>query len=392
MKRIETVKKIAGPLLPEPFLRVLEDRALTPRDVLVFDIETTGLSPKNAQIYLIGVAHLAGDSLKITQYFAERAAEEADVLRGFAKELAACKLLLHFYGDRFDLPFVKARCEAHALDVLPDITPMTKAQDNAILSCDVQKLLTPLKQFYGLSNCRLKTLEHLMGIPRTDMMSGGELISVYKDYCVQPTAEAEKLLLLHNEDDLHGTFRILSALQPLAYLEQLRDARSENAPFSVDATRLETYTDYDGNTQNECYLTLTPAVTLPQFTTRRNGVVMHCDGKSMVLRIPVKCGEMKHFFANYQDYYYLPYEDMAVHTSVGSFVDRTYRKKATAETAFVKRDGTFLFAPKDIGLPLFREAYRAKDSYIENSEELLSSESNLTSYALSLLHYLAGFS
>ena len=40
----------------------------------------------------------------------------------------------------------------------------------------------------------------------------------------------------------------------------------------------------------------------------------------------------RHFFPNCKDYYYLIYEDTAVHKSVGEYVDRQARKKATRET------------------------------------------------------------
>lgn len=63
-----------------------------------FDIETTGLSPKNASIYLIGAAFLQDKKWTLQQWFAENTAEEEAILDAFLKFAAPYRKLVHFNG------------------------------------------------------------------------------------------------------------------------------------------------------------------------------------------------------------------------------------------------------------------------------------------------------
>ena len=56
--------------------------------------------------------------------------------------------------------------------------------------------------------------------------------------------------------------------------------------------------------------------------------------------------ELKHFYKDYHNYYYLPKEDRAIHKSVGCYVERQYRRTAKASTCYVKKEGIFLPLPK----------------------------------------------
>lgn len=69
------------------------------------------------------------------------------------------------------------------------------------------------------------------------------------------------------------------------------------------------------------------------------------EGKSLSIEVPLWEGTLYHFFADYKNYYYLPKEDMAVHKSVGCFVEPAYRQKATAANCYIKKDGRFLPLP-----------------------------------------------
>ena len=61
----------------------------------------------------------------------------------------------------------------------------------------------------------------------------------------------------------------------------------------------------------------------------------------MELSIRVYKGTLKYYYPNYKDYYYLIYEDTAIHKSVGEFVDKDARIKATKETCYTKKDSVF---------------------------------------------------
>ena len=76
-------------------------------------------------------------------------------------------------------------------------------------------------------------------------------------------------------------------------------------------------------------------------------------------------GTLKHFDPDYKDYYYLIYEDTAIHKSVGEFVDKDARIKATKETCSTKKDGTFLPQPADIWVPEFKPSCKDKTGSLE---------------------------
>ncbi|MEG0157062.1 MAG: ribonuclease H-like domain-containing protein, partial [Anaerovoracaceae bacterium] len=69
----------------------------------VFDIETTGLNPKNAKLILAGLLVPQGDSFVLTQYFAEYPEEEALVLAALVEDLCKLDVVITYNGLAFDL-------------------------------------------------------------------------------------------------------------------------------------------------------------------------------------------------------------------------------------------------------------------------------------------------
>ena len=107
------------------------------------------------------------------------------------------------------------------------------------------------------------------------------------------------------------------------------------------------------------------------------------DIPSIKENIPVINGELKHFYKDYKNYYYLPAEDVAYHKSVSSFVDRSARIQATASTAYTKRTGDFVPVPKGVDINpdyLFRKSYEDKAEYIPLEHLDLSDSRVLCSY------------
>lgn len=50
---------------------------------------------------------------------------------------------------------------------------------------------------------------------------------------------------------------------------------------------------------------------------------------------------LKYFYPDYQNYYYLPEEDMVIHKSIADSVDPSYRKKATKTPVIQKKQESF---------------------------------------------------
>ena len=105
---------------------------------------------------------------------------------------------------------------------------------------------------------------------------------------------------------------------------------------------------------------------------QKGGISFSFEGKSLSIEVPLWEGTLYHFFADYKNYYYLPKEDMAVHKSVGCFVEPAYRQKATAANCYIKKDGRFLPLPAgtDWDSPVFSLTRKDKKVFIPWEENM----------------------
>ena len=76
-------------------------------DILFIDIETTGLSLRNSDLYLIGASYYENGAWNIAQFFAEDVTQEKDILEAFIDFSKGFTKVLHYNGDRFDIPYIK---------------------------------------------------------------------------------------------------------------------------------------------------------------------------------------------------------------------------------------------------------------------------------------------
>ena len=131
-------------------------------DLLFFDIETTGFSGDYASVYLIGCVWHDGNTWILTQYFAETRDAEEEVLDAFFALLRTKRILVHFNGDGFDIPFLTKRCVFYKKDW----------NFEAVESFDIYKKIRPLKKLLGLENLKQKSIERFLGIAREDKYNG----------------------------------------------------------------------------------------------------------------------------------------------------------------------------------------------------------------------------
>ena len=99
-------------------------------------------------------------------------------------------------------------------------------------------------------------------------------------------------------------------------------------------------------------------------------------------------GTFKYFFSNPKDYFYLPLEDKAIHKSIASFVDKNYRKQATASTCYEKFSGEFLpvySLENDCFLQVLKEDYKSKTGVIKPS---VLNDENIYSYVLDIIKFM----
>lgn len=330
-----------------------------PEKIAFFDIETTGLSPENSELYIIGVLVPADNSalnntvnFKLTQFFSESISDELDLIKAFFKILEKCKALIHFNGDRFDIPYIKKVCAHYNIEHPFD----------QIKSLDIYKIARRKRIIINSFKFNQKSLEQFLGIKREDRFSGKELIDIYNQYLINYKYSFFESLVLHNKEDLTGLVQLLPILSYKDFIEGEFKLISK----SINQDYLEAVFE------SEYYIP-------KPFRIKNNLYSVNGKDNIFTLRCRLYTGEAKFFFNNYKDYYYLPLEDMAVHKSIGNFVDKSVRKNAVKSTAYIKKNSTFLPACTGCALKTFYKKYNDKTGYFEledfdfNNKDLITS-------------------
>ena len=338
------------------------------KNCLFFDIETTGLSREHHHVYLIGVLCQKGDHFHLCQWLAQNPSQEGELIRSFFTFAKGFRTLISFNGEHFDYPFLVSRKQRLGLSVPePDCSQL-----------DLYLLVRKYKSLLGVENGKQKTLERFLGIFREDLYSGKELISIYESYVREPEWEKEKILLLHNEEDVLGMPRLLPLLSYSAL---------PCASFSNIRCRKESYRQLSGEEKKELYVNASSSFQIPRpIFLKKEGWYIKMDGNALCVRIPLLFGEMKHYYPDYQNYYYLPLEDCALHKSVASYVDKNHRQKATKKTCYTKASGLFFPQPEKLLTPEFYKNSPEGICYGRYEDSLLENQQFWQSYLKQLLH------
>lgn len=329
-----------------------------PEDCLFFDIETTGFSNKSTHVYLIGCVFFRDNLWNSIQWFANGPEEEQDVLRSFFHFMRSFKVLIHFNGDGFDIPYLRKKADQLHL----------KTGFDSVLSLDIFKAAASFKKFLKLENYKQKTIEKFLGIEREDRYSGGELINVYSSYRKTKDDKALELLLLHNKDDIEG----MTALLPMfAYM------RIVNGEFTLENIE---------NTKQEIIFDCQLQQAVPKrVSLGYREFYVTAYGNSLKIRVKIYSNELKFFYSNYSDYYYLPEEDVAMHKSVAFYVDKNYRTRAKAANCYSKKTGMFIPQFSEIVPTYFKIDYHDKTMYIEVTEEFLNDKERIHRYLVDII-------
>ena len=336
---------------------------------LFFDIEATGFSPINTHIYLIGCAARRGQLICVTQFFAEKPQEEKAILTAFSKLANQYELLISYNGRGFDIPYLQKRTEYYGFHEKKNLAHL-----------DIFREMSKFKLILRLPNLKQKSLETFLGIEREDKYSGGDLVNVYLDYTRQPDDEKASLLQLHNYEDLLGMPKLLPILSYPRLFE---------GDFDVLSCEKNSYHSYEGTQELEMIMTLGLNTPLPKrFSFGRQDIYLTAYDRQAKLKISIYQGELKYFYPNYRDYYFLPEEDRAIHKSVAFYVDKNFRTKAKAATCYSKKTGCFLPQYEEVVTPYFKLEYHDKVTWFEMDDDFTGSLELQKKYALHLLEYL----
>ena len=396
--------KIIESIIPCPKHRYQFSQPI--EQIAFFDIETTGLSPRASSLYLIGGMHYDSSQNQwiLTQWFADDYQSEAKILEAFLDYLQNFKVLYHFNGATFDIPYVLQKCEKHyislpdyAREIFENVLSYQTTDTEKLFCVDLLKEIRPLKKTLHLVKANQTALERWLGIQREDQYSGGELISVYAEYMQkkilhpEDASSLENLLLLHNHDDMEGMLSVCSILC-------FRDIHtlSETVIHNIEETPSALRITFALPQPVPRPVTLHHIWDSPLLADQKATLSLEADTGTLTL--PLIKTMLKLFFTDYKNYFYLPSEDCAMHKSVAQFVDAAFRQKATAATCYTKKEGRFFpcLAKKATATeePLFYQEHKTKPAFylFDNKENgsLIENESlqkQLQSYLLQELSF-----
>jgi len=339
-------------------------------DIIFFDIETTGFSARSTALYLIGVVYYKNNTWNISQWFCENQQSEAIVLASFFEFIQAYKIIVHFNGEGFDMPYLISKFSKYNL-------PYSFIN---FRSFDIFKHTRKVHKLLKLENYKQKTIEQYLGVERTDKFSGGELINVYNKYLITKDEESLHVLLLHNKEDIIGMLQLLPVLSYSPITE---------GKYIINSIETNTVTDFDGLVSKETIFIGTLDTSIPKRVSFGNDTFyLTVFNNSIKLRVKVYTGELKYFYSNYKDYFYLPEEDTSIHKSVAFYVDKNYRMKAKAANCYSKKTGMFLPQFHEIVNPYFKIDYNDKLTYFELEESFIGNNKLQKNYMIDIISNL----
>lgn len=370
---MKCIQKNLGTLVPQYPL----ENICIPNQTLFIDIETTGLYARSSSLYLIGCAYYDTQTKPYTwrsiQWLATNYEDEDQILKAFLEFVKPYRYLIHFNGNQFDIPYLENKIEQYYLHFTFD----------ALEGIDIYRRIAPYKAFLKLPNCKQKTIESFLNTAREDTYTGGELIEIYHEYVLNGDPQKEHFLLLHNEDDIRGMLEIVAALA-IPDLFHL--------PVKVTKVHANYYKDIQQKQCSEIIMNLKLPTALPtDLSYGANNCYFSGGGTEGKLRVPIFEEEMKYFYSNYKDYYYLPKEDTAIHKSVASFVDKAYRKQANAHNCYTRKVSSFLPQWEILFTPFFKRNYDDKALFFELTDELKTQRDTFNLYAHHILEMMASY-
>lgn len=170
--------------------------ALSFRDFLFLDTETTGLAGAGTLAFMVGVAFFEGDAFVVRQFFLRDHGDEPAMLLLLADLLAVRPGLITFNGRTFDLPLLDNRYWMNRME----------PPGGELRSLPHIDLLMPSRRLWRsrIGSCALGHLEQqLLGLRRSQADVSGWLIpSLYYDYLRTGDGREMVRVFYHNEMDM----------------------------------------------------------------------------------------------------------------------------------------------------------------------------------------------
>ena len=109
--------------------------------------------------------------------------------------------------------------------------------------------------------------------------------------------------MTHNYEDVLGMTKLLSILSYKECIHGIAD---------ITGVSVNPYTAYDGSLMNELIISFENKFSVPKSVSfHDNDIYLTIGTTKSYVRAEIFEGEMRHFYSDYKNYYYLPKEDMA---------------------------------------------------------------------------------
>lgn len=411
-------------------LEHLGELAVKKEQLLFFDIETTGLKADASSLYLIGGCFFEKDGWRIVQWFADDYESEEKMISHFVECMKKHPLLVQYNGEVFDLKYLGQKAKAYGME-FPLVIKQSEAYElqdpdikgsenpeiingNCCISVDLYRHMKLLKKVCRLNSLKLADVSSFFGFERKDKFSGGELLYTYSDYMklrilsrchtalpdfdtnrsysdydyyefhrsLQGKKEEELLeeLMLHNFEDIISMlplFGITRTTELLYYPCLLWDMEKlsnhlfweENGSEKILHAEkmvfpLKNQLVYEKNKENDGVPERKLILTSRELTLYSHTIE----------------AELKLFYPDYRNYYYLPLEDYAVHKSIGEYLEKGRCQKAKPDNAYTRHEGEymelinkkgalkFILKQHRLKLPVLFRDYRSSCGYVRFSD------------------------
>ena len=190
------------------------------KDMLFFDVETTGLSGgAGTVVFLIGFLNVGENSLKLTQYFLNSLSSEAFFLEHVERMFGRHSCFVSYNGKSFDFNIIKNRFVMQGMPF----------DGEDVRHLDL--LHTSRRLWRGmLPDYRLGTVEErILGMKRTGDIPGWRVPEVYSDYLRgRNVFDDMKAVFFHNRKDVLSLFAILDV--QLRIMAEAGKGRSVHEP------------------------------------------------------------------------------------------------------------------------------------------------------------------